>query len=664
MSLCRSRSPIRMEFSPTAIFPSLPTPTSIKDREHFRVHSETDDDELFISKPVIGRVSGKASIHLSRRISAPDGSFSGIITIAIDPYYLARFYESVDLGKKGMVLLAGLDGIVRARVANGAQTVGQSIKSGMLFRRLAQATSGSYYTDGKLDGNQRLTSYRLVKEYPLVVAVGLARSEVFASVNHSRILYFCGAGLVSILIFIFTAMLVKRQIGMQRATNRLWEAANIDALTGLSNRNSLHEAVNAIVADQRTKHERFALLLLDLDNFKLINDTLGHEAGDVVLRTAARRIRRMSRGAHFVARLGGDEFAILYKSFEQQEIEEVTQRILYGLRRRMNYRGQCVELSTSIGVAYFPNHAATWNDIFRAADLALYRAKQAGRNRFVVFDPIMLTEAEKRFAVLESVRLAISQDHIVPFYQPKIAIATGEVVGFEALARIVRKDGHIDIPKDFISALEDPDVGRAFGLKMVECVARDMQAWLKAGLDIKGVAVNVSTTELRAEDYAERVLAILQAHKIPTERFEIEVTETAAIDDEIASIGRNLRTLAGQGISIALDDFGTGFASLTHLKSLPIAQVKIDQSFVGNILTDTESRSIVDAIVRLSHSLGKSVVAEGVEDEAQLTAVGELGCDIAQGFLFSEPICFDDVAPFVLRRAVRSLYPHGCSDSR
>ena len=175
--------------------PLGPIPTSIQDREHFRVHSETGNDELFISKPVIGRVSGKPSVHLSRRISAPDGSFSGIITIAIDPYYLARFYKLVDVGKKGMVLLAGLDGIVRARVANGAQTVGQSIKSGMLFRRLAQATSGSYYTDGKMDGNQRLTSYRLVKEYPLVVAVGLARSEVFASINHSRVLYYCGAEL-------------------------------------------------------------------------------------------------------------------------------------------------------------------------------------------------------------------------------------------------------------------------------------------------------------------------------------------------------------------------------------------------------------------------------------------------------------------------------------
>jgi EAL domain-containing protein (putative c-di-GMP-specific phosphodiesterase class I) len=321
----------------------------------------------------------------------------------------------------------------------------------------------------------------------------------------------------------------------------------------------------------------------------------------------------------------------------------------------MDYRGHCVELSSSIGIAHFPDHAATWSDIFRAADLALYRAKKTGRNRFVVFDSAMLVEAENRLAILESVRSAIEHDQLVPFYQPKIAVRTGEVAGFEALARIVHNDGRITTPKEFASVLEDPEVGRAFGLRMVERVTRDMKAWFAAGFDIKSIAVNVSTTELRANDYAERVLAILQASGIPTDRFEIEVTETAAFDDDMTAIGHNLRTLAAHKISIALDDFGTGFASLTHLQSLPIAQVKIDRSFVGHIVADPESRSIVDAIVRLSHSLGKSVVAEGVEDEAQLVAIGELECDIAQGFLFSQAIPFDEVGTFLLHHTAQSL---------
>lgn len=633
-----------------------PTPTSIRDREHFRAHLENDRDELFISKPVMGRVSGKWSIHLTRRLSAPDGSFSGIITVAIDPYYLAGFYESVDLRTKGMVLLAGLDGIVRARVSGSTQTVGQSISSGALFKRLTQASSGAYVTDGKIDGNPRLTSYRKVRGYPLVVAVGLARSEVFASVEYNRIVYFCAAGLVSIVALIFSAMLVRRQIAMQRARDKLLEAANIDALTGLVSRHRLHEVVSALVADPRSRHERVALFLLDLDNFKLINDTLGHEAGDIVLRTAAKRIKRMSRNAYLVSRLGGDEFAVLVRnSSKPQETEDLALRILRALRRKMDYRGHCVELSSSIGIAHFPDHAATWSDIFRAADLALYRAKKTGRNRFVVFDSAMLVDAEHRFAILETVRSAIKHDQVVPFYQPKIEIETGEIAGFEALARIVQEDGGVTTPKEFALALEDPEVARAFGLRMVERVTHDMKAWLAAGLDIKSIAVNVSTPELRANDYSQRVLAILRASGIPIDRFEIEVTETAAFDDDMTAIGHNLRTLAAHKISIALDDFGTGFASLTHLKSLPIAQIKIDRSFVGHIVTDPESRSIVDAIVRLSHSLGKSVVAEGVDDEAQLIALSELECDIAQGFLFSEPIRFEEVEAFLLGHTAQRL---------
>jgi EAL domain-containing protein (putative c-di-GMP-specific phosphodiesterase class I) len=190
---------------------------------------------------------------------------------------------------------------------------------------------------------------------------------------------------------------------------------------------------------------------------------------------------------------------------------------------------------------------------------------------------------------------------------------------------------------------------------MIDRATRDLQRWLAAGLDVKRVAVNVSNLELRADDYSDRVIGTLRDRGITFDRFEIEVTETAAFDDNIAAIGRNLRNLAAQGISIALDDFGTGFASLTHLKSLPISRVKIDRSFIGNIVADLESRSIVDAIVRLSHSLGKSVVVEGVEDEAQLAAVRELDSDIAQGFLFSRPVPAEEVAPLLLRHTAKRL---------
>jgi EAL domain-containing protein (putative c-di-GMP-specific phosphodiesterase class I) len=208
------------------------------------------------------------------------------------------------------------------------------------------------------------------------------------------------------------------------------------------------------------------------------------------------------------------------------------------------------------------------------------------------------------------------------------------------------------MPEEFLSALEDhPEVGRAFGLEMIQQASHDLQTWLVSGLDIKRIAVNVSNLELRADDYHERLLGMLKEVGLTSDRFEIEVTETTAFDDNIAAIGRNLRILAEQGVHIALDDFGTGFASLTHLKSLPISHVKIDRSFVRNIVADPESHSIVDAIVRLSHSMGKSVVAEGVEDEAQLATIRGLKCDIAQGYWFSRPIPREQVPSLLLRHA-------------
>ena len=748
------------------------------DREHFRVHANTGRDELFISKPVVGRISNKSSIQLSRRINAADGSFLGVVVVSIDPDYLSKFYESIDTKKNGAVFLAGLDGIVRARAANSnATTAGQSLVVSTLFGRLAEANSGTYLSKGQLDGISRLSSYRVVKGYPLVVVVGLAREDVFASYERNQFVYFSAAGFISLLVIIFTAMNLRHWMSLghtrdklkaselqyrsvvngvrevifqiddmgsftflnnawkdvtgftiedslkrpvlnyvypadravaaalfeqkavqesdvphrelrfvtasgdirwveigarstfdhsglytgmagamsdvtsrRAAEKKIWEAANIDALTGVPNRQRLHEIMDAIIADANEADVTLTLMLIDLDNFKIVNDTLGHEAGDIVLRTVATRIRRTVRAPNLIARLGGDEFAVLLRGpSDRSNIEAVTQRILRLLQRKINYRGQSIEICSSIGIASCPQHARTRNDLLRAADLALYQAKHAGRNRAVVFESRLLLEAENKFEVLTSMRAAIAQGRVVPVYQPEFSVESGEIVGFEALARVQSAGGQLIAAGQFLSAFQDPEVGRQLGLEMVDRVTRDLAAWLAADLDIKRVAVNVSNIELRLDDFSDRVMSMLRARGIGFHHFEIEVTETVALDEAVSPIGRNLRAFAAHGISLALDDFGTGFASLTHLKSLPIARVKIDQSFIRNIVTEPQSRSIVDAIVRLSHSLGKSVVAEGVEEDTQLDAIRELKCDIAQGFLLAKPLRAEEIAPFMLR---------------
>ncbi|HEY7246279.1 MAG TPA: EAL domain-containing protein [Xanthobacteraceae bacterium] len=636
-------------------------PMDLSDREHFRVHVDSDRDELFISKPVLGRVSRKWSIQLSRRISAADGSFAGVILVSINPYYLVSFYRSIDISKNGMVLLVGLDGILRARVSAADQSVGDSIRSGALFKSLARASSGSFVTDGRKDGTPRLTSYRRVKGYPLVVAVGIDRAKVFAGYELHRDIYYGVAAGVSVLLLVFMGIIVRRQIGLQRAADHLWRAANFDTLTKLPNRNRFHELIEAIVEDETHGPKgQFAVLLIDVDNFKFINDTLTHEAGDHVLRIAAKRLARICRGAHVVGRLGGDEFAVVLRGgLKRPDIEAITARILDAIRKKVKFLGHTVDMSVSIGVACYPLHGSTWSDIFRAADLALFRAKQTGRNRAAVFAPAMRAEVENRLLILESARSAIEDARIVPFYQPQIAFDTGEIEGFEALCRIRQPNGRIATPAEFLPALEDREVGRGIGAAMLRGVIRDLNGWLGDELGIKRVALNASAVELRAEDYADRVLALLQAGGIDPERLEIEVTETAGFDDGAGTIKRNLALLAERGISIALDDFGTGFASLTHLQSLPIKKVKIDRSFVSNLGTDARSQSIVDAIVRLSHSLGKTVVAEGVESLAQVAQLRALECDAAQGFLFSKPVSSQEVPVYLLRHAAQMLSSRG-----
>jgi diguanylate cyclase (GGDEF)-like protein/PAS domain S-box-containing protein len=445
----------------------------------------------------------------------------------------------------------------------------------------------------------------------------------------------------------------------KRADLKIWEAANIDLLTGLPNRMQLFDAVDAITDQMASAPGMLALLKIDLDHFKAINDTFSHQAGDLVLRKTAQRLSRIRSGSDLVARLGSDEFAVVLRDFgTEQNVHRIARRVLRSMRRRIPYRGQAIEPHASIGIAFYPQHGTSRDQLFGSADLALAHAKESGRGRTTVFEASMRAAAESRHAAIASVHMAAAQGRIVAVYQPQVLVDNGEVAGFEALVRIEDHDGRLLLPREFSAAFDDAEASCILGNVMIEQVTGDLAEWLAQGLDVKRIAINASNAELRAEHYAERLINILTARNIAFERFEVEVTETAALADNVPAVERNLALLAKCGISIALDDFGTGFASLTHLKSLPITQVKIDRSFIDNIVTDQESRAIVGAIVQLSHSLGKKVIAEGVEDAAQFRHILEFGCDAAQGFGISRPLRADGVGPFLLHHLAHARRLH------
>jgi diguanylate cyclase (GGDEF)-like protein/PAS domain S-box-containing protein len=414
-----------------------------------------------------------------------------------------------------------------------------------------------------------------------------------------------------------------------------WLAGH-DPLTGLPNRRLFQDELSAKLAAASAAGTQVGLLLLDLDDFKEINDTLGHDAGDALLRHLADRLRVLP-GA-FVARLGGDEFAIVLPDVDGAPgAAAAMESVLAQLRDPFLHGGRALDCRASVGASLYPAHGCDPDSLLKSADIALYVAKSRGSATMALFEPAMRSAVQVRAAMVRTARAAADDDRIVPFYQPKVALSTGRIAGFEALLRWRDKRG-LRTPAPIVAAFEDPAVARALSDRMLEKVVGDMRGWLDAGLDFGHVAVNASPAEFRCGDLADRILGRLAAADIPPGRFEIEVTETVFLGRGADDVERALTQLSAAGVRIALDDFGTGYASLTHLKQFPVDIIKIDQSFIRDLEDDPYDAAIVRAVLNLGESLKITIVAEGVETSAQAAYLWAQGCGLGQGFLFGRPV--------------------------
>ena len=415
-------------------------------------------------------------------------------------------------------------------------------------------------------------------------------------------------------------------------------AANHDMLTKLPNRVVLQQRIEqAISSASATGGGHFALLLLDVDQFKQINDTLGHEAGDELLCTFATRLRSAVRADDTVARLGGDEFAVLLNGVSsEKELEQGVKAILDAFREPCVYAGRMLDCQASIGASIYPHQGATRMDLMRNADVALYAAKAAGRANYKLFTTGMRAEVHKRSSMLSLAKDALTHDRIVPYYQPKIDLRTGGLSGFEALLRWRHPTRGIQPPSTVAAAFEDLTLAAEISDRMIERAISDMRRWLDAGVDFGHVAVNAAAAEFRQGQFAERLLEKLYAASIPPQHMQIEVTETVFLGRGADYVERALKILSREGVAIALDDFGTGFASLSHLKQFPVDILKIDRSFVRDLHTDPDDGAIVDAVINLGRSLNMEVVAEGIETLAQHSSLTALGCHYGQGYLYGK----------------------------
>ncbi len=419
---------------------------------------------------------------------------------------------------------------------------------------------------------------------------------------------------------------------------QLYLQAHFDTLTGMPNRLLFKDRLDIEIARSRREDLRFALLFIDLDHFKTVNDSLGHAHGDLVLREAARRIAQCVRGSDTVGRQGGDEFTVLLTNLgHPKESWLIAETIVATLSRPFAIGGHDSFLGASIGIASFPQDGSTADLLLKCADTAMYRAKAAGRGQALFYEERMNAEAVARLTLDRDLRLAIERGELTLHYQPQVEMATGAVHGAEALLRWTHPlQGPIS-PTRFIPLAEESGFIDALGQWTLEQAALQMRRWRDAGLPLLRVSVNVSPRQFRKPQLVEIVRASAASAGIPAACLEIEITEGLLLDRGEA-VEAMLRELAAAGHLIALDDFGTGFSSMAYLERLPVDAIKIDRVFVAGLSRGAGSEAIVAAIIALSHALGKRVIAEGAETPAQLATLRKLGCDEVQGYVHSRAL--------------------------
>ena len=428
----------------------------------------------------------------------------------------------------------------------------------------------------------------------------------------------------------------------REAEDRTRHVAFHDALTDLPNRALFVDRANAALSLARRESGTMGVILLDLDRFKNVNDSLGHDAGDELIRRCAERLREVLRGSDTVARLGGDEFAVLLPGSRSEETVRVARKLLEAMRQPFLVAGRELRVTVSLGLAVGPQDGDDVQTLVKSADTAMYRAKDAGRDRLQLFDPTMNRAAIHLLELENELHEGLAHDEFVLFYQPILRAKTGELCGLEALIRWRRPDGSVREPDDFVSVAEATGLIQPLGLFVLRTACLDI-AHLRSLLGIPlRVSVNVSAAQLREPNIVGLVADSLSAANLGGDALDLEITESADLQGQERTLDA-LRDIVALGVAITLDDFGTGYASLDLLRRLPIKRIKIDRSFVQDVGSDKVDEAIASATIALAHQLGLEVVGEGVENEFQKQFLEGRGCDLLQGHLLGRPLPRDEI---------------------
>lgn len=614
-------------------------PVNLSDRPHFIAHKNNPALGLYISRPVLGRVSHQWTLQFTRRLDRADGSFAGIVVVSEDPNFLTTGFNNLDaVGHGSMLAVLSDNGYLLSRRAAGelASPEGPTTSA---YRSNLGAT-GEVFID-PVDHVRRFVTYLHSGRYPVAVLVGMSESTALASYRHAKALYLLLASLLTAVLSIASGLIAANMGRLAAARAKMQHLAETDTLTGLPNRYLLTETLRRRI-ENGMPSGRLALLFVDLDNFKRINDALGHQTGDELLQNVARRLARVAGTTAFLSRVGGDEFVVAIEGAEAgAQAQHLANSIIEAFEIAFGLRGNSYIIRVSIGIAVYDDDTEAEYDLLRRADLAMYAAKEEGKRTNAswcrTYASDLSTRAMREIERQQELQYAIDNKEFFVEYQRIVSLKTGRIQGLEALVRWQHPEKGVIPPGEFIPFAENTGFIIPIGEQVIEAACQQFREWMDRGLDVPWLAVNVSAAQLVHGDLLGVMRRCLAEHELDPKRLKLEITETALLERS-AVVERTLSELRKLGISVVLDDFGTGYSSLSQLVSLTVDGLKIDRGFTRGIPQDHAAVAMLENVVALARELGLSVVVEGVESEQQATWLRRLGDIEVQGYYFGRPV--------------------------
>ncbi len=641
---------------------------NVAGRDYFEAQRDYDAG-LAVGKPAGNADSGEWKLQFSRRMQTPQGAFAGVVILEVDAAYFVSGYEPSKLGNEGVLGVLDPQGVFLVR------RTGENLSSGDQAGAVAQQIDEPFepgetpVATSQWDNVRRYTSVRQLYDFPLAVIVGLSEDEQLAPVEQNRRIDLAWATAGSLLVLIFIAVLGRismqlvhsrqRMVAEQLAHAKQVEyLAYHDGLTGLPNRSLFSRMLGQGIAHARRYNRQLAVLFLDLDRFKHINDTLGHEAGDELLVTVATRLRSCLRENDCVARLGGDEFVVLLPELEHEKhVSTVAQKILAAISKPFILLGQEFRVTASVGISIYPQDGSDEQTLKKNADIAMYQAKAEGKNNFQFYSEKLNTDSLERLTLESGLRHALERNEFELHYQAKRDVQAGNITGMEVLLRWKHPDLGLVAPMQFIPVAEETGLIVAIGNWVLRTACRQNVAWQAQGMRRLVIAVNLTARQFNDENLLRDIDSILLETGMEARLLELEITEGMLMHD----IERTLRTLAAlkqRGIRLAIDDFGLGYSSLSTLQQFPLDTIKIDRSFIRDVTNVPEDRALAEAIITMGRSLSMTVVAQGVETREQADFLRQHDCDELQGFYFNRPVPAELFAELVRSQPSATVLPH------